>query len=92
MGLEVSLATGVTFNWTNTATNYRTGTELHLEGAVSYNLTPAFSVGVVGYHYEQLTGDTGTGANLGAFEGRVSALGGTVGYNFKLGETPYRPG
>lgn len=88
IGLEVSLASGVTFNWTNTVTNYRTGTELHLEGAVSYNLTKALSVGVVGYHYEQLTADSGTGATLGDFKGRVSALGGTVGYNFTLGSTP----
>lgn len=88
IGLEVSFASGVTFNWTNPATNYRTGTELHLEGAVSYNLTKALSVGVIGYHYEQLTADSGTGASLGDFKGRVSALGGTIGYNFQLGNTP----
>lgn len=88
IGLEVSVAAGVTFNWTNTVTHYRTGTELHLEGAVSYSLTKALSVGVVGYHYDQLTADSGTGANLGDFKGRVSALGGTVGYNFQLGSTP----
>ena len=79
---------GITFNGENPATDYRTGTELHVEWAASKYLTKDLSVGLVGYHYQQITGDSGSGAVLGAFEGRVTALGGTIGYNFNAGKLP----
>lgn len=88
IGLDVSLAAGVTFNAENRYTRYRTGNEFHIDWAVTQNLTKDFSVGVFGYHYEQLTGDSGPGASLGDFKGRVTALGGTLGYNFKIGALP----
>jgi len=39
---------------------------------------------VIGYYYQQVTGDSGTGARLGDFMGRTIALGGTAAYTFKL--------
>ncbi len=87
-GLDLSAAIGVTFNGENPATNYRTGTELHLEWAASQYLSKNFSIGIIGYHYQQISGDSGSGAVLGGFEGRVTALGGTVGYNFQIGKAP----
>ena len=88
LGLDVSGAAGVTFNGENPATNYETGTEFHLEWAASKIFSPQFNVGVVGYYYNQLTGDSGAGARLGDFEGEVAAVGGTLGYNFQLGKLP----
>jgi hypothetical protein len=88
LGLDVSGAAGVTFNDENPATNYETGTEFHLEGAVSKIFSPQFNVGLVGYYYNQLTGDSGSGARLGDFEGEVAAIGGTLGYNFQIGILP----
>ena len=72
-GLELSGAMGVTFNAENTATNYRTGTELHVEGAIVQHLSEAFDIGLLGYYYDQLSGDSGSGvpASLGGFEGQV---------------------
>lgn len=87
-GLDISGAVGVTFNGENPATDYRTGTEFHLEWAISKTFTPQFSAGVIGYYYDQISGDSGAGARLGDFEGRVAAIGATVGYNFELGEHP----
>jgi hypothetical protein len=87
-GTEVSGAAGVTFNWANTATDYLTGTELHLEGAVIQHLPSGFSFGVGGYHYRQVTGDSGTGAVLGPFLGRVTAVGPVLGYVLKAGAIP----
>jgi hypothetical protein len=87
-GIDLSTAAGFTFNQPNTATDYRTGTEFHLEWAASKSLTKEFSIGLVGYYYQQLSGDTGSGAVLGPFKGRVIALGGTVGYNFEVGKVP----
>jgi hypothetical protein len=85
-GLELSTSVGVTFNGENDVTHYTTGDELHVDFAAIQHLPKGFSVGLVGYHYNQLTGDSGTGAVLGAFKGRVSALGGSVGYMFKVGD------
>jgi hypothetical protein len=51
-------------------------------------LTKEFTIGMVGYFYQQLTPDSGSGARLGAFEGRAVALGGTIGYTFEIGKTP----
>jgi hypothetical protein len=88
IGLDVSVAMGVTFNSENESTNYTPGPDFHLDWAVTKKLTPAFTVGLVGYYYNQLTGDSGLGAILGPFKGRVTALGGMLGYNFKLGDVP----
>jgi hypothetical protein len=45
-------------------------------------------VGLAGYHYQQVTGDSGSGARLGDFEGRVTALGPVLTYSFALGKIP----
>jgi len=87
-GFEVSLAAGSTFNGENPDTNYKTGTEFHLEGAVMKHFSKAFAVGVAGYHYQQITGDSGSGALLGAFKGEVSAIGPNLTYNFQVGGVP----
>jgi hypothetical protein len=87
-GFEVSLAAGFTFNSENPDTNYKTGTEFHLEGAVMKHFAKAFAVGVAGYHYQQITGDSGSGALLGAFKGEVSAIGPNLTYNFQVGGVP----
>jgi len=86
-GLDLSGVVGVTFNAENPATDYRTGNEFHFEGAISKNFSEATSAGILGYYYEQLTGDSGDGAS-GPFKGKVSALGLTFGHNFLVKERP----
>jgi hypothetical protein len=88
IGWDLSTAVGFTFNQTNTATDYKTGDEFHLEWAATKYLSKQFTIGLVGYYYQQFTPDTGTGAVLGAFEGRVAALGGSIGYTFEIGQLP----
>ena len=87
-GHEVSVAAGFTFNGENSETNYETGTEFHVEFAAMQHLSRAFAVGVTGYHYNQVTGDSGRGATLGSFEGRVTAIGPNINFSFQLGQTP----
>jgi hypothetical protein len=87
-GIELSGAAGITFNGENDDTEYETGTEFHLEVAAAYHFSPTFSVGVNGYHYQQLTGDSGAGATLGDFKGRVTALGPMMSATFMLGPVP----
>ena len=62
--------------------------EFHIEAALFYNFSPDFSVGLNGYHYDQLTGDSGAGATLGDFKGRVSALGPGISGTFQVGPAP----
>jgi len=87
-GLEVSAAAGFTFNGENPDTNYKTGTEFHVEWAVMEHVSKTLAFGLAGYHYQQITGDSGSGARLGDFKGRVSGLGPDFAYTFVCGKTP----
>jgi hypothetical protein len=53
----------------------KSGTMLHLEFALMQHLSKDVSLEMVGYHYQQMSGDSGAGERLGAFEGRVTAIG-----------------
>jgi hypothetical protein len=88
IGFEISSAAGFTFNWENPDTDYTTGTEFHIEWAFVQHLSKTFAVGIAGYHYEQATGDSGAGATLGDFKGRVTALVPVLTYSFSLGKIP----
>ena len=87
-GLEFSAVAGVTYNWENTHTNYKNGIDSHLDWAVSQFLSANWEVGVAGYVYYQLTGDSGSGDRVGAFKSRVASVGPEVGYAFKFGGQP----
>lgn len=87
-GWDVSSKAGLTFNGENPVTEYKTGTEFHLEGSVEKTFSPAFSAGLQGYYFKQVTGDSGAGATLGPFKGEVAALGATAALNVPLGRTP----
>jgi hypothetical protein len=87
-GWDVSGKAGFTFNGTNDFTDYDTGTEFHLEGSVERKFSKQFSAGIQAYHYQQVSGDSGEGARLGSFKGRVSAVGVTAAQGFKVGKIP----
>jgi len=42
-------------------------------------------VGANAFYYQQITGDSGSGATLGGFEGRTAGVGPVVSYVHKLG-------
>ncbi len=87
-GLEFSAVAGVTYNWENTHTSYKNGVDSHLDWAVSRFLNDNWEVGVAGYVYYQLTGDSGSGDKVGAFKSRVASVGPEVGYAFKFNDQP----
>ncbi|MGE4338667.1 MAG: transporter [Pigmentiphaga sp.] len=88
-GWDLSAVTGVTLNGENRETHYRTGTEWHLEAAVSRDLGgPGTTLGAMGYYHQQISDDSGDGAILGGFRGRVAALGLTASHAFQWGATP----
>jgi hypothetical protein len=74
-GTEVSIAPGVIYNTENDDTDYQTGTEFHLDFTANQFLSETFAIGVRGYYYKQLTGDSGSGARLGDFKGESFGLG-----------------
>lgn len=84
---QIDSALGITFNGNNSATDYRTGNEMHFEGGIRKKIG-AWKIGLVGYHYEQITGDRGEGAVLGPFKGRVSAIGPTASWSGIWGGRP----
>ncbi len=86
--LQVNGATGVTFNFENTETDYDSGTDFHVEWAIGYEVCKGLIIGPAGYHYRQLSGDSGAGALLGPFEGDVDGIGGGLSYTTLVGTTP----
>lgn len=88
-GWDFSAKSGFTLNGKNPATDYRTGTEWHLEAAIDKALSPAWSIGAQAYRFDQLTGDSGSGDRVGPFKGQVTGVGGSIAYNFKvMGKIP----
>jgi hypothetical protein len=45
-------------------------------------------VGLLGYFFNQVTGDRGSGAKLGSFQSRVAGIGPQIGYLFPIGSMP----
>ena len=81
-GFETSAVLGFTYNMENSSTNVRSGVDSHLDFDVAQFLSDHFHVGVVGYVYYQLSGDSGSGNRAGAFKSQVASLGPEVGYVF----------
>ena len=85
---QVNGSAGVTFNFENTATDYKTGDEFHFEWAIGQEVATGLVVGIVGYDYRQFTGDSGSGATLGPFKGSVDAIGAGVSYTTLIAKSP----
>jgi hypothetical protein len=74
-GTEVSIAPGVMVNTENTVTDYKTGTELHMDFVANQFVSETLALGLRGYYYQQLTGDSGSGATLGDFKSESFGVG-----------------
>ncbi|MGR4871805.1 transporter [Variovorax sp. LARHSF232] len=83
-GHEFSAVLGFTYNWKNKDTDYQNGVDAHLDWAASQFVSEQLHVGVAGYFYMQLSGDSGSGAVLGDFKSQVSGIGPQVGYFFPV--------
>ena len=81
-GHEFSLVTGLTYNLSNSSTDYRNGWDWHLDWGASQFLSKTIQVGVVGYVYAQFTADQGAAQFLGANLSRVAAVGPQLGFIF----------
>jgi len=83
IGLELTAFAGMDFNTENHKTNYQTGTQFHLDLTAAEHL-PLFG-GIIGvganfFYYQQISGDSGSGATLGDFKGRTVGIGPVLSY------------
>ena len=85
-GYEFSSVVGLTYNFENTHTNYQNGVDLHWDMGSSRFVTKEWQIGVVGYLFQQLTCDSGSGDRVGCFRSRVAGIGPQVGHVFKVSD------
>jgi hypothetical protein len=83
-GHEFSAVAGFTYNLKNQTTQYQSGVDFHLDWGASQFLSKQFFVGLVGYAYDQVSADSGSGDRVGAFESRVFSVGPQLGYIFPV--------
>jgi len=81
-GQEFSVVAGFSFSGTNSALDYRNGIDFHADWAASQFIGKSVHAGLVGYVYQQVTGDTGIGAKLGDNRGTAIAFGPQIGFFF----------
>ncbi|HKN14186.1 MAG TPA: transporter [Candidatus Binatus sp.] len=87
-GRHASLFAGYTVNAENPSTHYLSGQEFHADFVLAQHLPHGLVAGIAGYAVQQTTPDSGSGANLGAFKGRVIGLGPLVGDTVPILKVP----
>ena len=83
-GHEFSGVLGFTYNLMNQSTQYQNGVDMHFDWGASQFLTRQVQVGLVGYVYDQLSCDSGSGDRVGCFESRVAGIGPQIGFIFPV--------
>ena len=86
LGHEFSAVTGFTYNLINPSTNYQNGIDWHLDWGASQFVSKQVFFGAVGYFYEQITPDSGSGDHVGPFESGVIGVGPQMGVIVPLGQ------
>ena len=99
-GLNAALHTGFAINTENNDTRYKSGTVWHTELSVQQLLPVGkgfLGIGFNAFYYDQITGDSGSGAALGDFKGQTYGIGPVLTYvlpcgdNTLLGELRWLP-
>jgi hypothetical protein len=86
-GQEFSAVLGFTYNTTNQSTQYQNGVDMHLDWGASQFLTKQFQIGLVGYVYDEIGCDSGSGDRVGCFQSRVFGIGPQVGFIIPISKT-----
>lgn len=90
-GREASLFFGADFNQENDATNYKSGTQVHLDGTLAQHF-PLWGglagLGATGFWYRQVTGDSGEGATLGDLKAEANGIGPVVSFVGQISDVP----
>ena len=85
-GHEFSAVLGFTYNLKDNSTQYQNGVDMHLDWGASQFLTKQVQVGLVGYAYDEIACDSGSGDRVGCFQSQVFGIGPQFGYVFPLSQ------
>lgn len=79
-------------NQENEATNIKSGDEFHFDYSIGKHFgkqaspfSKEWSLGLGGYYYQQVTGDSGSGNTSGSNKGKVVAIGPEISYTYDKG-------
>jgi hypothetical protein len=86
-GQEFSGVLGFTYNVANYQTQYQNGVDMHFDWAASQFLSKQFLIGLVGYAYDEVGCDSGSGDRVGCFQSRVFGVGPQVGFIIPISKT-----
>src|SRR6516162_3928853 len=86
-GQEFSGVLGFAYNVAYYQTQYQNGVDLHFDWGASQFLTKQFQVGLVGYIYDEIGCDSGSGDRVGCFQSRVFGVGPQVGFIIPINTT-----
>jgi hypothetical protein len=83
-GYEITAFMGFDFNTNNNAIDYHSGDVFHYDMTIAQHL-PLFDWGIIGaganfFYWQQITGDTGSGARLGPFKSHTTGIGPVVSF------------
>ena len=87
-GIEAAAYVGLSVNTENKDTQYKSGSQFHIDGNVAQHFpTPygVFSAGLASYYYKQVSADSGVGATLGDFKARTMGIGPSASWITKVG-------
>jgi hypothetical protein len=86
-GQEFSGVLGLTYNVANYQTQYQNGVDMHFDWGASQFLSKQFLIGLVGYIYDEVGCDSGSGDQVGCFRSRVFGVGPQVGFIIPISQT-----
>ena len=88
-GIEISAVPGIIYNAENRETNYKSGTEFHMDVILNWHVSASLAIGMHGSVYHQLTDDKGADPSLGGFKGRSYSVGPSITWHKNIGEQKY---
>ena len=83
-GLSLSAGVGFTYNFENYSTDYKNGIDSHMGWSAMQSVSTNWRLGLAGYIYYQLTGDSGSGNTCGPCKSRVASVGPQLNYSFTI--------
>jgi hypothetical protein len=88
-GREASIYFGADFNSKNDDTDYKSGTQVHIDATFAQHF-PLWKglagAGLSAFYYKQVSGDSGSGATFGDFKARATGIGPALSFARKAGD------
>ena len=91
-GFEFTTYLGYDINTRNSKTDYQSGQQFHIDVTLAQHLPLGkglIGIGANGFYLQQTTGDSGSGARLGAFKEMTAGIGPVLSYAGQIGKSPF---